>query len=250
MGEAARFWWPARLEDRPCSGAGFGRSFNYYDGFLFEVRSPSSSQADDAPVAAGGRYDGLPANWAARFPASAARCAGPGLGRRGGPDERRAADVRALFQRRLEQVVEISWPTAARRSRPRAATAAMWRQSESCPGSGSCCSGGRHRPGPRHRRLRASAARTLREREAADTHVLLLRALGFGPADLVVAAPASWIDVDHGRPRGGRLRLRGAHRPPHAGRDEVRCRRAAAAHGVVDYRTRRRRSAARQPPPD
>ncbi len=45
-------------EDRLQFRAGFGRSFNYYDGFLFEVRSPVF--ADDAPVAAGGRYDGLP----------------------------------------------------------------------------------------------------------------------------------------------------------------------------------------------
>jgi ATP phosphoribosyltransferase regulatory subunit HisZ len=36
---------------------GFGRPFGYYDGFLFEVRS--AALAADAPVAAGGRYDGL-----------------------------------------------------------------------------------------------------------------------------------------------------------------------------------------------
>jgi ATP phosphoribosyltransferase regulatory subunit len=36
---------------------GFGRPFGYYDGFLFEVRS--DQLPDDAPVAAGGRYDGL-----------------------------------------------------------------------------------------------------------------------------------------------------------------------------------------------
>ena len=35
----------------------FGRNFGYYDGFLFEVRSAALGQ--DAPVAAGGRYDGL-----------------------------------------------------------------------------------------------------------------------------------------------------------------------------------------------
>ncbi|HLI67799.1 MAG TPA: ATP phosphoribosyltransferase regulatory subunit [Caulobacteraceae bacterium] len=38
--------------------AGFGRrAFNYYDGFLFEIRSAALD--DEAPVAAGGRYDGL-----------------------------------------------------------------------------------------------------------------------------------------------------------------------------------------------
>jgi ATP phosphoribosyltransferase regulatory subunit len=36
---------------------GFGRPFGYYDGFLFEVRS--AALAEDAPLAAGGRYDGL-----------------------------------------------------------------------------------------------------------------------------------------------------------------------------------------------
>jgi ATP phosphoribosyltransferase regulatory subunit len=36
---------------------GFGRPFSYYDGFLFEVRSAALGEA--APVAAGGRYDGL-----------------------------------------------------------------------------------------------------------------------------------------------------------------------------------------------
>jgi ATP phosphoribosyltransferase regulatory subunit len=37
----------------------FGRSFGYYDGVLFEVRS--DALGEDRPVAAGGRYDGLPA---------------------------------------------------------------------------------------------------------------------------------------------------------------------------------------------
>ena len=36
---------------------GWGRPFGYYDGFLFEVRS--DALPEDAPVAAGGRYDGL-----------------------------------------------------------------------------------------------------------------------------------------------------------------------------------------------
>lgn len=36
---------------------GFGRPFGYYDGFLFEVRS--AALPEDAPVGAGGRYDGL-----------------------------------------------------------------------------------------------------------------------------------------------------------------------------------------------
>jgi len=36
----------------------FGRAFGYYDGMLFEVRS--AALGDDQPVAAGGRYNGLP----------------------------------------------------------------------------------------------------------------------------------------------------------------------------------------------
>lgn len=60
--------WTARLdalvaegapEDRLVFQASFGRAFSYYDGFLFEVRSPALG--DEAPVAAGGRYDSLPA---------------------------------------------------------------------------------------------------------------------------------------------------------------------------------------------
>jgi ATP phosphoribosyltransferase regulatory subunit len=44
-------------EDRMRLATGFGRSFSYYDGFLFEVRS--AALGEDAPLAAGGRYDGL-----------------------------------------------------------------------------------------------------------------------------------------------------------------------------------------------
>ena len=37
---------------------GFARPFGYYDGVLFEVTSPALG--GDEPIAAGGRYDGLP----------------------------------------------------------------------------------------------------------------------------------------------------------------------------------------------
>ena len=46
-------------EDRMVLAAAFGRAFGYYDGFLFEVRSAALDE--ERPVAAGGRYDGLPA---------------------------------------------------------------------------------------------------------------------------------------------------------------------------------------------
>ena len=47
-------------EDRLRFQASFGRSFSYYDGFLFEVRS--RSLGEETPVAGGGRYDFLPAH--------------------------------------------------------------------------------------------------------------------------------------------------------------------------------------------
>ena len=45
--------------DRMALATGFGRVFSYYDGFLFEVRS--AALGEEAPVAAGGRYDSLAA---------------------------------------------------------------------------------------------------------------------------------------------------------------------------------------------
>lgn len=43
--------------DRMSFAAGFGRSFSYYDGVLFDV--VSAGLGDDRPVAGGGRYDSL-----------------------------------------------------------------------------------------------------------------------------------------------------------------------------------------------
>ena len=66
--EAAIAGWRARLSgmaargvplERATLAAAFGRAFGYYDGYLFEVRS--AALGDERPVAAGGRYDGLPA---------------------------------------------------------------------------------------------------------------------------------------------------------------------------------------------
>jgi ATP phosphoribosyltransferase regulatory subunit len=66
--DAALDGWRRRLagmvargapEDRMVLAAAFGRVFGYYDGFLFEVRS--DALGEERPVAAGGRYDGLPA---------------------------------------------------------------------------------------------------------------------------------------------------------------------------------------------
>jgi len=65
--KAAIAGWRSRLTglaargvplDRATLAAAFGRAFGYYDGYLFEVRS--AALGDERPIAAGGRYDGLP----------------------------------------------------------------------------------------------------------------------------------------------------------------------------------------------
>ena len=65
--KAAVAGWRARLSgmaaqgvplDRATLAAAFGRAFGYYDGYLFEVRA--AALGDERPIAAGGRYDGLP----------------------------------------------------------------------------------------------------------------------------------------------------------------------------------------------
>lgn len=65
---AAMAGWERRLDamakarapaDRMRLSTAFGRGFGYYDGVLFEVRS--AGLGEDEPVAAGGRYDSLPA---------------------------------------------------------------------------------------------------------------------------------------------------------------------------------------------
>jgi len=80
----------------------------------------------------------------------------------------------------------------------------------------------------------------LRERgEDMDDRVMLLRALGFGRADLVVTAPKSWLDVDtmadidevghaHLAKTGRRLRV--------ATKYVTQTRAFFARHGVADYR--------------
>jgi ATP phosphoribosyltransferase len=80
----------------------------------------------------------------------------------------------------------------------------------------------------------------IRERgEGIDARVMLLRALGFGRADVVVAAPKSWIDVDDMADveevaaaflarTGRRLRV--------ATKYLVQTRAFFARHGVADYR--------------
>jgi len=79
----------------------------------------------------------------------------------------------------------------------------------------------------------------LRERGDLESRVLLLRPLGFGRADLVVAAPKSWLDVDtmadleevahdYLARTGQRMRV--------ATKYLVQTRSFFARHGVVDYR--------------
>lgn len=79
--EAALGAWARRLDALRAEGvpaeamrfsAAFGRNFGYYDGMLFEVRS--AALPDDQPVAAGGRYDGLPGRLGARVQTGAVGC--------------------------------------------------------------------------------------------------------------------------------------------------------------------------------
>ena len=73
--------WSARLKAMTAAGApearmrfspAFGRSFGYYDGFLFEVRSAALDA--ERPLAAGGRYDGLMTRLGARARTGAVGC--------------------------------------------------------------------------------------------------------------------------------------------------------------------------------
>ncbi len=79
--------WERRLDalvdggaprDRIEFSTAFGRALGYYDGVLFEVRS--DALGDDDPVAAGGRYDSLPARLGASLSTGAVGCmVRPGL---------------------------------------------------------------------------------------------------------------------------------------------------------------------------
>ncbi|MCG8442017.1 MAG: ATP phosphoribosyltransferase regulatory subunit, partial [Caulobacterales bacterium] len=73
--------WRRRLERIAAIGApleaavlsiGFARQFDYYDGFVFEVRDPALGPAE--VLAAGGRYDHLPARLGAAGPVPAVGC--------------------------------------------------------------------------------------------------------------------------------------------------------------------------------
>lgn len=80
----------------------------------------------------------------------------------------------------------------------------------------------------------------LRERgDMLDDRVTLLRALGFGRADLVVAAPQSWIDVETMADVDDvahRLLARTGMRLRIATKYHAQTRRFFAAHGIADYR--------------
>ncbi len=58
--------------DRMRLSTAFGRSFAYYDGVVFEVRS--DALGEDQPVAAGGRYDSLAARLGHPLPTGAVGC--------------------------------------------------------------------------------------------------------------------------------------------------------------------------------
>jgi ATP phosphoribosyltransferase len=72
-----------------------------------------------------------------------------------------------------------------------------------------------------------------------DAHVMLIQALGFGPADLVVAAPQSWIDVDtmSDLDEVAHLYLARTGRRLRVATKYLNLTRAFfARHGIVDYR--------------
>jgi ATP phosphoribosyltransferase regulatory subunit len=58
--------------DRVRLSTAFGRALGYYDGVLFEVRS--DALGPEAPVAAGGRYDSLPAKLGSEATGGAVGC--------------------------------------------------------------------------------------------------------------------------------------------------------------------------------
>lgn len=79
--DAALDGWSRRLAALEAQGVpagrmtlstAFGRAFGYYDGALFEIRSAALGEA--RPVAAGGRYDGLPARLGAMTTTGAVGC--------------------------------------------------------------------------------------------------------------------------------------------------------------------------------
>jgi len=79
--DAALEGWRRRLADLTVHGvpadrvtltAAFGRAFGYYDGMVFEVRS--AALGEERPVAAGGRYDGLPVRLGAAASKAAVGC--------------------------------------------------------------------------------------------------------------------------------------------------------------------------------
>jgi ATP phosphoribosyltransferase regulatory subunit len=90
--EAALKAWSRRLSALAAEGApadrmrlstAFGRDFGYYDGMLFEVRS--AALGEHRPVAAGGRYDSLPARLGAHIASGAVGCmVRPGRAWKGG----------------------------------------------------------------------------------------------------------------------------------------------------------------------
>jgi len=90
--EAALRGWARRLAALKAEGApaermrlstAFGRDFGYYDGVLFEVTS--AALGEHRPVAAGGRYDSLPARLGAHIASGAVGCmVRPGRAWKGG----------------------------------------------------------------------------------------------------------------------------------------------------------------------
>lgn len=87
--------------------------------------------------------------------------------------------------------------------------------------------------------LGATGEDLLRERGDIDSRVLMLRPLGFGRADLVVAAPKSWLDVDTMADLeevAHDFLVRTGRRMRVATKYVTQTRAFFASHGVADYR--------------
>ena len=202
--------WSARLDSLAAQGAprdrltlatGFGRSFSYYDGFLFEVRSAALDE--DEPVAAGGRYDGLAAALGGTAGERAVGCMvrpGQGLGRRGGLRMTAPLTIGLPSKGRLKEQAEawladcgfkLEVDGGARGYRARLSNLPEVEVQLVSAGDIAAALD----VGDLH--LGVTGEDLLRERgDGLGSRVMLLRALGFGRADLVVAAPQSWIDVE------------------------------------------------------
>ena len=185
--------------------AAFVRDFDYYTGFVFEARDPS--RPDARPALAGGRYDGL----ARKLGAS-----GGYSGRRGGDHARPAAGAGSgpmSLDATNEAPFVLAVPSKGRLQENASAFFAragleltQGRGARDYRGAVAGLPGvevaflsaseivGQLAAGAAH--FGVTGEDLVREKVLdADARLELIAPLGFGKADVVVAAPQAWIDV-------------------------------------------------------